>query len=416
MRFSPLIYACLLNVWLGVSLLAGADGNVTDYDAEIGRIDEFIRESGAALTEAPPDTEMVLRRVFSLFRRASLTGSATELKSAETAINDAISRVAHSEDLYLLKANLDFKLHRIRETGQDLKQIANAEEVPEVLLLNADVAFQEGRCEEARRDYEAAIQKSRTWDALARLAYFTWKLGDASKADTLYADAEEEITAKEMRAYAWVRLQRGMLELSRGNHDAALAHYQRAQKAYSGYWLADEYMAELLGAQGQFEKAAALYQSIIARAPRPELEQQLGDLYVYMGRPDLAKPWHEQALMGYLDSVKHGEVHYFHHLAAFYADVRENGSEALKWAEKDLALRANFATYDALAWALYRNGNFQESATAMDKALSSGVQDAHLFFHAAMIHLAAGRTMEGKDFLGRAAAVNPLYDRFHVHR
>ena len=44
------------------------------------------------------------------------------------------------------------------------------------------------------------------------------------------------------------------------------------------------------------------------------------------------------------------------------------------------------------------------------------MKDAHLFFHAAMIHLAAGRTGEGKEFLKRAAEVNPRYEAFHVHR
>jgi tetratricopeptide (TPR) repeat protein len=109
-------------------------------------------------------------------------------------------------------------------------------------------------------------------------------------------------------------------------------------------------------------------------------------------------------------------VHYYHHLASLYADARHDGAEAVKWAQKDLALRPNFATQDALAWALYRAGRFAEALDEMTKALSSGVKDAHLFFHAAMIHLAAGRTDEGKRFLQRAADTNPGYENFHAHR
>jgi hypothetical protein len=52
----------------------------------------------------------------------------------------------------------------------------------------------------------------------------------------------------------------------------------------------------------------------------------------------------------------------------------------------------------------------------MHKALSSGVRDAKLFFQAAEIHLAAGRTDEGKLLLRAAAEINPRYQDFHVHR
>ena len=155
---------------------------------------------------------------------------------------------------------------------------------------------------------------------------------------------------------------------------------------------------------------------MIARAPKPELYQALGDLYAFMGNPDRAKPWHEKALGAYLESARRGEVHYLHHLAGFYADVREDGAEAVKWARKDLDLRRGSAAHDALAWALYRDGRFTEARAEIDEALATGVQDAHFFFHAAMIHAASGRTEEGSRFLKQAAATNPRFDAFHVHR
>ena len=137
---------------------------------------------------------------------------------------------------------------------------------------------------------------------------------------------------------------------------------------------------------------------------------------MFMGKPDQAQPWHEKALAAYLDSVQRGNVHYFHHLADFYAEVREDGAEAVRWARKDLELRQSFSTQAALAWGLYRDGQFAEALDAMHKALSSGVRDAQLFFQAALVHLAAGRTGEDKLFLQQAAEINPHYQDFHVHR
>lgn len=85
-----------------------------------------------------------------------------------------------------------------------------------------------------------------------------------------------------------------------------------------------------------------------------------------MGKPELAQPWHDEGLAAYLDSD--------------------------------------------------RNGRYPAAVAEIKKALSGSWQDAHLFFHAAMIHLAAGLTEEGKGCLRKAGQLNPHYDAFHVHR
>jgi len=226
-------------------------------------------------------------------------------------------------------------------------------EDPKIQVLKADIDVQEGNYRVAETSYLNIIEKNRLWDNLSRLAYLRAKFGDFESADRIYQEAEEEISAKEMRSYAWVELQRGFLNLSRGRHEAAWDHYQRADQAYSGYWLVKDYMAEWLGAQRNFDAAIALYQKIITCAPRPELYHALGDLYLFMGKPDLAQPWHDKALAVYLDSARRGEVQYYHHLASFYADARLDGAQALRWARKDIQLRQNVTTRDALAWALF---------------------------------------------------------------
>lgn len=388
----------------------------TDYEVELGRIDRELSGLREAAFAAPVDGEKAARFAYRLYHRAALTGSAADLAAAEGALQKALEQNSAFADLYLLKARLDFTVHRLAETQRALEALSPFAGNAQIMAMKAGVALQEGRYEAAKRGYQSAIAKSPTWDNLARLAYWEAKFGDPDRADGLYRQAQEEISAKEMRSYAWVELQRGLLDLSRGRYENAMAHYQEAGKAYSGYWLVDEYIAELLGARRKFDEAVALYEAVIARAPRPEFHQELGDLYVFMGKREQARPWHDKALAGYLESAGRGEVRYFHHLAGFYADVREDGAEAVKWARKDVELRPNFATQDALAWALYRAGRFAEALGVIREALSSGVKDPHLFFHAAMIHLAAGRTGEGKRFLKTVAEINPGYENFHVHR
>lgn len=398
---------------------AGADWlnrKTPDYQAELADIEGQISRLNKDSSRQSGDGRQIMRWIYLLYLRASLTANPDHLQIAETEIDKAMRTLGPSEEFYLARANLNLKRHRLEAAKADLERLPDWTENPKTRALKADIDVQDGKYEEAGRACEDLVRHHRSWDNLARLAYLKAITGDVAGADALYAEAEEEISVKEMRAYAWIELQRGLLDLNHGRHEQALAHYLRADKAYSGYWMVEEYLAELAGAQRKYEEALTRFERVVSQAPRPELYQALGDLYLFMGKPEQAKPWHDKALEGYLESVRQGGVLYFHHLAAFYADVREDGPEAIRWARKDLDLRRNFAAYDALAWALYRNGQFAEALEQMNQALATGVRDARLYFHAAMIHLAAGQTDEGRQFLQRAAVINPRYEAFHVHR
>ena len=419
MRFLKPTLIAVTAIGLSFPLVSMTDrkpGAPTAYEAELSRIQKDISDLKDGASSAPSDMEKAARYVHRIYQRALLTGSYADLHAAQAAIDRAIGEIGPLADLYLLKANLDFRLHRLEKAERDVQVLARFAGNSQIIALKAGIAFQQGGYEEAKKGYRLAIEKNPTWDNLARLAYWESKFGDIELADKLYGQAENEISAKEMRSYAWVELERGLLEFNRGRYQKAAAHYDQGDKAYSGYWLADEHRAELLGAERKFDQAVALYGKVVGRAPRPEFQQALGDLFAFMGKPDQAKPWHDAALAGYLESTARGEVHYYHHLAGFYADSRQDGAEAVKWARKDAELRPNFLTQDGLAWALYRNGQFAAARATAEKTLSSGVKDPHLFFHAGMIYLADGRTGEGKRFLQTVAEINPGYENFHVHR
>src|SRR4051812_6254409 len=184
-------------------LLAAA---LTDYDADLKKL------------QAP--AEDPVKRAVALYRHASLTVDFNELREAETAIDHAIE-VAPSPDLIRLRANFNFKMHRLDLAKQD---------VPPDDLLAAQIAMQLGDYEAARIRYEAVAAKTHSWDSIASLTYYMSVTGDPAAADRLYAEAEEEITAKEMRSYAWVEVQRGVLDYDHRRYEDALLHYERAEK------------------------------------------------------------------------------------------------------------------------------------------------------------------------------------------
>ena len=388
----------------------------TDFEIELERIDEGIAELEDSARKLPIDRVKITKLAYLQYQRASLSGNLAELSLADNSLDYAIQHLGPDGDLYFLKANIHFKLHRLDDVEQDLAASPDLRQSPPGRGLKADLDFQQGRYDVARHEYESLIEEERSWDALARLAYFHFKMGAFDEADSLYDEAVDELTAKEMRHYAWVELQRGVVDLTRGDYEKAREHYQRAERAYSGHWLADEHLAELSGAEGKSDEAAALYQSVVARVPRPDFQQALGELYLSIGKNADANDCLASAEAAFRESAERGEVHYYHHLADLYADVFENGAEAVKWAQKDLELRRNFSTLAAMAWALYRAGEFAKALEMMNESLASGVKDARLFYQAGMIHKAFSPNGKADNYLRMAAAINPNYENFHVHR
>lgn len=387
-----------------------------DYQAELERIEKDIAELRDHALVAPTDTEKVTRYVHSVYQHAVHTGNLVALEAADPVIEQGVGLIRFPGDLYFLKANLAFKLHRLDDVRRSLSAEAALLNGAEGGALLADLDFQEGRYAQAKKGYQDIIERNRTWDNLARLAHFEFKMGDTALADRLFEEAEDELTAKEMRSFSWLELQRGLLDLAHGRHAEAGEHYARAERAYSGHWLTAEHQAELLGAQGRYADAAALYEDVLDRVSKPELQQAFGELLSVMGEHARAQGWYEKALAAYLDSAERGGVHYYHHLVDFYADVRKDGAEAVRWARMDIALRDNFASQAALAWAHHRNGDTQEAVAGITQALSSGARSAHLFSQAAAIHRAAGHAEDADEFARAAAEINPRHRSFHVHR
>ncbi len=146
--------------------------------------------------------------------------------------------------------------------------------------------------------------------------------------------------------------------------------------------------------------------------PFPEYAAELGDVYTKILRPEDARKQYDLVeFIGYLSAIN--KVVYNRELALFYADHDRKLKESLELAQKELEVRQDIYTWDALAWTLYKNGRFKEAAEAMSKALQNGTQSAMLFFHAGMIYDGLGEKERSRDYLRRALAANPHFHIFY---
>jgi len=177
------------------------------------------------------------------YSHANVTGDFDDFRRAEIAIDAALAE-SSNPDLHLLKAEFELTVHRLANAKRELALLPDT---PIVRRVRADVAMQEGRYREARH----LLRGDDSWEAIARLA-------DLERSDALYVRAQEELNAKQMRAFAWIELQRGLLCLRKQRYEDALAHYRRGELAQPGWPALEEHIAEVLALLGRREEAIAI--------------------------------------------------------------------------------------------------------------------------------------------------------------
>ena len=137
--------------------------SLAGYQAEMRRIEEDIASIGSADPLAmPTDPERVTLYVYRLYQRAAIAGDSAQLSAVERAINRAIPLLANPSDLYLLKANTAFKLHKLSDVEAALRAVPSVYDSNEGRLIRADLDFQHGRYREAKRGYLGVLQAERS--------------------------------------------------------------------------------------------------------------------------------------------------------------------------------------------------------------------------------------------------------------
>jgi len=174
------------------------------YEIDLAKIENDILTTKTSAPGGSADRALTL--VYLHYLKASLTGRFDDFNVAATETENAIHTLGSSDELYLVRANLNYTFHRLDEAAHDLDRLSSLGASPRAQVLRTNIALQQGKYAHARQGYEGVIQAERTWDNLARLAYLESKIGDPLAADRLYREAQDEITAKEMRSYAWVEV------------------------------------------------------------------------------------------------------------------------------------------------------------------------------------------------------------------
>ena len=206
----------------------------------------------------------------------------------------------------------------------------------------------------------------------------------------------------------WYQLRLGHQLLEMGQVEPAVSEFDDAVKRLPKYFLAVAGLAEARAAQGRFDEALKLYARTIELAPDPIFHMAVGDIHMKLGQADQAKAAYAIAEKTILDSGA-TPAEYSRELSLFYSERGLQPKKAVELARTDLTFRHDIFGYDALAWALYRDGQFEEAAKASQQALRTGSRNAKLHYHAGMIEHRLGHADAARKHLTHAVAHNPAF-------
>jgi tetratricopeptide (TPR) repeat protein len=357
------------------------------------------------------------------FQRARETGDVEDFQQAEQALNrslDLNSADFSAATAYSAMAEVCMGEHRFSDAvtyAQKALALGSGDLSPFAIVgdANADMGeYERAAIAYSRLDVsgESAADPHNVYVRDSRTSYLKFVSGDTRGAIRLMKSAVAAGTEARLPAenLAWLYYELGEYESQAGDVAAANSAYLTALTIHPGDYRAMAGLGKLRGNQGRYGEAIKLYQSAVAVVPMPMFVAELGDMYTRAGNSAEAKKQYQLVeyigLLGHINQVLHNRD-----LALFYADHDIKLDEALTLAHKEFEVRHDIYTWDALAWALYKNGKYQEAGDAMQNALRPGARDALLFFHAGMIANRLGQTSRAKERLQTALSINP---HFHV--
>jgi tetratricopeptide (TPR) repeat protein len=400
----------------------------------------FVPVPQSLLTPQPTETAQVIRNAqetvklnqkdaggyarlgAAYFQNARETGDVSDYQRAEEALAkslDIVSEDFSSDEALGTLAEVCMGEHRFPEAlayAQKALSLGTGDVSP--FAIAGDAYADMGEYDKAASAYAKLTPRDMTLSPRAayardsRFAYLKFVAGDTGAAIGLMKTAVSEGVEAQLprENMAWLYYELGEFSAQAGDVAAADAAYLAALTTHPGDYRALAALAKLRANNGRYAEAIVLYQKAIAVVPMPIFIAELGDLYARTGnREEAQKQYALVEYIGLLGSIN--QVLHNRDLALFYADHDIKLTEALRLAQKELELRHDIYTWDALAWALYKNGRTTEAAEASEKALKFGTRDSLLLFHAGMIAEKLGQREKALSELKEALEINP---HFHL--
>src|SRR5579862_2725242 len=271
-----------------------------------------------------------------------------------------------------------------------------------------DAMTELGNYDKAAEAYQKMVNLRPDLSSYNRAAYFRFLYGDAENGTKIMKMA---IAAGSPMAEntAWCQVELGKMYLKTGRLKEAEDAYSAALRNFPNYHPALAGLAQTQASKHDWKSAIANMKRAQASVPMPDYAAALYDYYSASGDAKEAKK--QKELIEVTDQVgQAAQEKANRNIAIIFADHDWNLDRALELAKNELEIRGDIYTYDALAWALYKNKNYAEAEQAMQKAMKFQTPEPAFYYHAGLIAGALGKKDEARALLKKALSLNPNFD------
>jgi tetratricopeptide (TPR) repeat protein len=364
-----------------------------------------IERASATITADPMNGEAYLELGVALLQRVRETADPSLYPRADEAFADA-RRLAPDDPLVLVGiGTLQLARHQFAaalKTGK--AALAAAPDSSTALGVIVDAQVELGHYEDAAATAQRMIDLRPGLASFARVSYLRELYGDLHGALQAMQQAASE-AGPTPENFAYVSVLVGNLRSLNGDRAGAARAYRDALMAFPSYAPALAAEGRLAVGDGDLATAIARFRAAADIVPLPEYVIALGEAEEASG--DAAAAKQDFALASVETRLfKANGVVVDLELALFEADHGDR-AEALALAREAYAERHTVRTADALAWALYRNGDTKGALKLVSEALRLGSRDPLIRYHAGMIEAAAGQKAAARRDLRLALRLDP---------
>jgi tetratricopeptide (TPR) repeat protein len=378
----------------------------TSTDELIGTLQQKVREN-------PEDFEAHVILANAYLQEVRETGDPSLYTKAGDLLNRAGKIEPQNPELLAAQATLDLARHDFAAAlvrGQ--QALALDPQNARFYGVVGDAQIELGMYDDAIDSYQEMVNRRPDFASFSRVSY----------ARELYGDPEGAIEAMEFALQAgsgvaentaWAQAQLGNLWFNSGNLEEAAGAYDLSAETLEGYAPALAGQAKVATAKGDLEQAAKLYQQAFNRMPLAEYAIALGDIYAEMGNRQKAEEQYN-LIQGIDKLYRANGVNTDLEIALYYADHDLELQTSLEKARSAYEARPSIHAADALAWTLYKTGDYQEAQRYASEALKLGTRDPLKLFHAGMIAKALGQDERATEYLQQALNLNPHFSLLYA--
>jgi tetratricopeptide (TPR) repeat protein len=275
-----------------------------------------------------------------------------------------------------------------------------------------DAELELGNPEAAKAAYLKVAELEPSLASYSRLARFYQNKGDYPTARSYWQKALESSAGAPIENIAWIAVQLGHMTIDEGDTAQAKVEFDAALRRFPNFIHAIAGLGRAYAAEGNHKKAVSYYKKALRQRELPEYVIALGDSYLALGR---AKDAH----------FAYGKVE------ALYAFYEENGintdiqmavfagdhgdpAVGLARGRAAWAARHDFVAADALAWALYKAGDYAEAKEYTEIALKEVANNPLYLFHAGMTAYRLGDAQTARAHLTEALSLNPNFSPLYA--